>query len=175
MFTNKKIMPVYNGVSQVINCVKSMLGLNEGQEVKLDAKLQISIGYNASEFSSSTDWGIKGENLHCILTPARLPQNHTFITLQAGMDFYPDEEGLWQMKRDKKAAKVVMPDGIIHDFANKEFLEIEIPIENDKVLLSDCRIELEETGACRIYKLITDENTQFGTYYSDREFKLSWC
>lgn len=166
----KRVTPVYNNPEQVARCVASMLGC----AVKnCFAELVLSIGWNGSGFATSTDWKIKTPRVCCILPPAVVPQYQTFVTMKASMniDYTLSQKG-WQMTRDDKNAVIVFPDGQQVFFKNGEALEIKILPGCLKFILSDCEVIETELADKRIFQIIENEHTQYGTYESNVLFLL---
>lgn len=156
----KRILPVYNNPSQVERCVASMLGCSEKS---CQAALFLSIGWNGTGFATSTDWKILTPSARCVLPPAVVPQYPTFITIKAGMnvDYTLDKE--WQITRDNKDAVIVL-NGKEFVVKNGEPVEIEISPQSKNFVLSDCEVIEEELSDKRVYRIITDDNTQYGEY-----------
>ena len=76
------------------------------------------------------------------------------------------------MTRDDKNAVIVFPDGQQVFFKNGEALEIKILPGCLKFILSDCEVIETELADKRIFQIIENEHTQYGTYESNVLFLL---
>ena len=82
----KKNVP-YNKPLIVASIVADKLGQNEQTAVVTPI---ISIGFNGTEFVSSTEWLYQNEGKECIYSFNLEPQGSTFITIEADMKFALD-------------------------------------------------------------------------------------
>lgn len=73
----------------------------------------------------------------------------------------------WQITRDEKNAEIVFPDGKIVSIPNGEAVEIELLPNCGRFILSDCEVIEEEFAEKRVYRILPDENTQYGEYTQD--------
>lgn len=160
----KRVIPVYNNPSQVSRCVASMIGMSEKS---CQAALILSIGWNGTGFATSTDWKICTPRVICVLPPAVVPQYQTFVTVKAGMNVDHTLDCNWQITRDEKNAEIVFPDGKIVSIPNGEAVEIELLPNCGRFILSDCEVIEEEFAEKRVYRILPDENTQYGEYTQD--------
>ena len=115
----------------------------------------ISIGFNGTEFVSSTEWLYQNNGKECIYSFNQEPQGSTFITLEAGMKFALDAHNRWSMLRDDKPAFVEVL-GQKFEFTNGQVLRV-FP-------MSDCEVKLLETDQARIYSIQPDADTAFAEY-----------
>lgn len=93
----------YNKPLIVASIIADKLGDNPETAVVTPV---ISIGFNGTEFVSSTEWLYQNNGVECIYSFNLEPQGATFITLEAGMNFAIDDRKRWSMLRDKKTAFV---------------------------------------------------------------------
>ena len=127
----------------------------------------ISIGFNGTEFVSSTEWLYQNEGKECIYSFNQEPQGSTFITLEAGMKFALDDKKRWSMLRDDKPAFVEVL-GQKFEFANGQVLRVPIKLGCKKFPMSDCEVKLLETDQARIFSLHPEESTVFGEYLNEQ-------
>ena len=123
----------------------------------------ISIGFNGTEFVSSTEWLYQNSGKECIYSFNQEPQGSTFITLEAGMKFALDAKKRWSMLRDEKPAFVEVL-GQKFEFANGQVLHVPIKLGCKKFPMSDCEVKLLETDQARIYSIQPDADTAFAEY-----------
>ena len=154
----------YNNEDQVKKCVEHMLG-----EKVREVRLALVIGHNGTDFVSSTDWRVTMESgQEYILTSSMQPQYPNFLECKAGVSY---EKGKYSIitAEDDKSAKVFIG-GSIYCFRPGEALRIYVqPCE--RFIATDCAVECEETEQERTYRVITDENTQYG--YLDDKGRIS--
>ena len=127
----------------------------------------ISIGFNGTEFVSSTEWLYQNEGKECIYSFNQEPQGSTFITLEAGMKFALEAHNRWSMLRDDKYA-IVEFGGKKYNFTTGQPLRIPIELGCKKFPMSDCEVKLLETDQARIFSLQPEESTVFGEYLNEQ-------
>lgn len=127
----------------------------------------ISIGFNGTEFVSSTEWLYQNEGKECIYSFNQEPQGSTFITIEADMKFALDDKKRWSMLRDDKPA-IVEVLGQKFEFANGQVLRVPIKLGCKKFPMSDCEVKLLETDQARIFSLQPEESTVFGEYLNEQ-------
>lgn len=159
----KKNVP-YNKPLIVASIVADKLGQNEQTAVVTPI---ISIGFNGTEFVSSTEWLYQNEGKECIYSFNLEPQGSTFITIEADMKFALDGKKRWSMLRDDKYA-IVEFGGKKYNFNPGQPLRIPIELGCKKFPMSDCEVKLLETDQARIFSLQPDENTVFGEYLNEQ-------
>ena len=159
----KKNVP-YNKPLIVASIVADKLGQNEQTAVVTPI---ISIGFNGTEFVSSTEWLYQNEGKECIYSFNQEPQGSTFITLEAGMKFALDAHNRWSMLRDDKPA-IVEVLGQKFEFASGQVLRVPIKLGCKKFPMSDCEVKLLETDQARIFSLQPEESTVFGEYLNEQ-------
>ena len=153
----------YNKPLIVASIIADKLGDNPETAVVTPV---ISIGFNGTEFVSSTEWLYQNNGVECIYSFNLEPQGATFITLEAGMNFAIDDRKRWSMLRDKKTAFVEAL-GQKFEFAEGQPLRVAVRLGCKKFPMSDCDVKLLETDKCRIYSLLPDSDTAFGENLSE--------
>ena len=153
----------YNKPLIVASIIADKLGDNPETAVVTPV---ISIGFNGTEFVSSTEWLYQNNGVECIYSFNLEPQGATFITLEAGMNFAIDDCKRWSMLRDKKT-DFVEALGLKFKFVEGQPLRVAVGLGCKKFPMSDCNVKLQETDKYRIYSLLPDSDTAFGEYLSE--------
>lgn len=153
----------YNNESQVKNWVAKLLDLDPR---KIEINLVTSIGWNGSEFISSTDWKVKTSKGVSAFHPSAVPQYETYVSIKGGMNIISDEnnKGRWWLDYDDKQTTLTMPDGSVHVFEPGQSIEAIWPDDANNILLSDCLVRLEEDDEKRNFIILANENATYGEF-----------
>lgn len=163
-----RFAPVYTEPDQVIRCVQTMMN----KSVK-DAKLVINIGFNKTDFSSSTEWLITtSDDRTFVLTTSVAPQNATYIQAEAGCEISKDNNGKTTLTYNNKPAILITPNGEEFNFVPGS--PIRITIANGAVgfVGNDCAVSVEILPNVVVYRILTDHETVFAQYVNN---KLQAC
>lgn len=165
---NENFNPVYNDVEQVKRCATFMLN-----EEVVEAKIALVIGHNGRSFVSSTDWRLTtASGAHRIMPFAMRPQYPNFLECVAGVS-YENKNGQLHVVPDSDENRlnaVVMLQGKWYRFSAGEALKIYADV-NSSFIATDCSVEYEEREDVRIFRVITDEHTVYGSF--DNNGKIS--
>ena len=153
----------YNNKGQVKNWVAKLLDLDPK---KINIQLITSIGWNGSEFISSTDWKVRTDKGVSAFHPSAVPQYNTFVSINSGTNiiFNPNHKNIWWIDYDKKKSVLRMPDGSVRTFDAGQSIEYVWPDDANNILLSDCLVKLEEDDDVRYFTIVADENTTYGEF-----------
>lgn len=156
----KYFLPSYNEEKQVKNCVNNMIG----KEIA-SAEVVITIGFNGTDFSSSTEWlvtTVDGEE--CILPFKVSPQYPTFISVVSGTEIKIDEKGRINLIHSNKPAVLITPEG------EEKYFDIGVPVRlgvakgNKRFIGTDCDVKTIEIDGKIIYRIVPDETTHYVSY-----------
>lgn len=152
----------YNNESQVKNWVAKLLGLDFNE---ISIQLVTSIGWNGSEYISSTDWKVRTSKGVSVFHPAAVPQYDTFVAIKGGMNVIKSHcDESWWLNYDHSKTLLVMPDGTEHKFSPGESIEIAWAVDAQNILLSDCPVKLEENEEERKFTILADEKSTYGEF-----------
>ena len=161
---NNRFAPVYNEQQQVINCVQTMIN----QSVQ-KAELVINIGFNGTDYSSSTEWLITtADNNECILPFCVTPQNPTFISAVAGSEITKNDKGQINITYNDKPAILVTHNGEEYNFAPGEQIRLRIANGAIGFVGNDCSVAVRILPDVVVYKLMTDPKTAFAQFTNNK-------
>ena len=179
--------PIYNEVGQVRHCASSMLC---GAKIK-NVNIGIVIGFNGTEFVTSTDWRLETEDgMKQILPFSIQTQYPSFVECKAGIQYsqfqgsvmvLPDGNGVKKdtiYVRNNETNSFVPVEALVVDnksepkeaiilLDSKEYHfvpgeDLIIKIDpEEKFLATDCPVECTETKKTRIYTINT-KNAKYG-------------
>lgn len=156
----KYFLPSYNEENQVKNCVENMIGKKIAK-----AEVVITIGFNGTDFSSSTEWLVTAEDgQECILPFKVSPQYTTFVSLVAGMEIKKNNAGQLVISYHEKTIVLITPEGEEHYFETGKPLRIGINKGNQRFIGTDCDVKIHETDDTVIYHIVPDTTTHYASY-----------
>lgn len=156
----KYFLPSYNEENQVKNCVKSMIG----KEIS-KAEVVITIGFNGTDFSSSTEWLVTTvDGQECILPFKTNPQYLTFISVVGGTEIKKDDKGRIILTHNDKPAVLITPEGEENYFEVGQPVRIGIAKGNKRFIGTDCDVKVYSLADKVIYRIVPDETTHYASY-----------
>ena len=153
--------PNYNEVEQVKKCVGFLLN-----EKVVEARIALVIGFNGRNFVTSTDWRIRTENGHERIMPFSIhPQYPNFIECLAGVEYSVYDDSFRVLPDAPLFAKdaVVKIGGKSYRFVPGQPLIVYVDF-GERFIATDCRVKIIEQQYTRIFRVITDNKTQYGLF-----------
>ena len=176
MKTKTMYPPAYNHAKQVIAFVASIYNVDPEH---CEAELKMVVGWNGKKFVTSTDWHVKhpdpdnanwkpGMPLETsIVSPCVSPQDKRFNPVQIGYRYY--EDGYYRLQCFDDRAKLCF-DGLYDpiEFAGAKTAIEKVFHEDEKIIISDCEVQVINSWHCREYHVIIDEGTKFGEFVNGK-------